>query len=161
GVAPGELVVIPRGIKFRVDLLGPLARGFVGENYGPPLRLPEKGVIGSTGLANALDFQIPVAAYENPDAPTQLIHKAGGNLWSISLERSPFDVVAWRGSYVPYKYDMFKFKTIGALREDHVDPSLFCALTSRGDPLGNANMDFMILGPRWQVAENTFRLPPF
>src|SRR5262249_38723463 len=49
-VKPGEIAVVPRGMKFRVEVDGP-ARGYVCENYGVPFRLPELGPIGSQGLA--------------------------------------------------------------------------------------------------------------
>ena len=61
--APGEIAVIQRGIKFQVDKLEDSARGYILENYGPPLRLPYLGMIGSHGLANPRDFLTPKAAY--------------------------------------------------------------------------------------------------
>ena len=67
-IKPGEIAVIPRGMKFRVDLEGP-SRGYVCENYGAPFRLPELGPIGSQGLAQARHFLAPVAAYEKRPAP--------------------------------------------------------------------------------------------
>ncbi len=42
-VAPGEICVIPRGVKFRVVLEEKQARGYICENYGLPFRLPELG----------------------------------------------------------------------------------------------------------------------
>ena len=36
----GDVVVIPRGLKFRVELLTPQASGLIAENYGLALRLP-------------------------------------------------------------------------------------------------------------------------
>ena len=47
-VAPGSVALVPRGVKFRVEVDGE-ARGYVAENYGLPLRLPELGPIGSNG----------------------------------------------------------------------------------------------------------------
>ena len=41
-VAPGEICVIPRGIKFAVDLMESSARGYVCENYGSPFKLPDR-----------------------------------------------------------------------------------------------------------------------
>jgi homogentisate 1,2-dioxygenase len=158
---PGEFAVVPRGIKFRVELLHSQARGFVCENYGLPFRLPDLGVIGSTGLANAYDFRVPIAAYEDVDMPTQLIHKFGGNLWVSRLDHSPFDVVAWRGNNAPFKFDMNRFVTMGTASVDHPDPSIFCALTSPSDDVAGGNADLMILPTRWLVAEHTFRPPGF
>jgi len=62
-VQPGEIGVVPRGVKFRVEMEKPV-RGYLCENYGAPFRLPELGPIGSNGLANARDFLAPVAAFE-------------------------------------------------------------------------------------------------
>jgi homogentisate 1,2-dioxygenase len=159
--APGELAVIPRGIKFRVELLEGNARGYVCENYGLPFRLPELGLIGSAGLANAYDFRVPVAAYEDLDVPTDWVHKFGGNLWRAQLGHSPFDVVAWRGNNTPYKFDMRRFVAMGTVTVDHPDPSIYCALTSPSDPVAGGNADLMILPQRWLVAEHTFRPPGF
>jgi homogentisate 1,2-dioxygenase len=58
----GEIVVIPRGLRFRVELPDGPSRGYICENYGAMLRLPELGPLGSNGLANTRDFLAPVAA---------------------------------------------------------------------------------------------------
>jgi homogentisate 1,2-dioxygenase len=160
-VAPGELVLVPRGMKFRVELPGGAARGFVCENFGLPFVLPELGLIGSHGLANAIDFRAPIAAYEDSGGPVQLIHKFAGGLWSTDLDHSPFDVVAWRGNWAPVKYDMRAFAVMGTVGVDHPDPSIFCALTSPSSDVAGGNVDFMILPPRWIVAEHTFRPPGY
>ncbi|MEO6772642.1 MAG: homogentisate 1,2-dioxygenase [Kofleriaceae bacterium] len=160
-VAPGEISIIPRGVRIRVELLAAEARGYVGENYGAPFRLPELGPIGSNGLANSRDFLAPVAAYEDLDRPTQLIQKFQGGLWATVLDHSPFDVVAWHGNYTPYKYDLARFNTINTVSFDHPDPSIFTVLTSPSDTPGVANCDFAIFPPRWMVGEHTFRPPWF
>src|SRR4051812_10703653 len=158
-VAPGEIAVIPRGVKFKVDVEGP-SRGYVCENYGAPFRLPELGPLGSQGLAQARDFMAPVAAFERAGA-CKLIAKFQGGLWETRLAHSPLDVVAWHGNYVPYKYDLARFQTVGSLSFDHNDPSIFTVLTSPLGTPGVANCDFVIFPPRWQVAEDTFRPPWF
>ncbi|MDP3550786.1 MAG: homogentisate 1,2-dioxygenase [Novosphingobium sp.] len=160
-VAPGEFALLPKGLKFRVDLTGAEARGFICENYGLPFVLPDLGLIGSHGLANSIDFMTPVAAFEDSDVACTLIHKFAGNFWSADIGYSPFDVVAWRGNWAPCKYDMRNFAVIGALSHDHPDPSIFCALSSPSDAVAGGNVDFMILPPRWVVAEHTFRPPGF
>ncbi len=160
-VAPGEIAVIPRGVRLRVELVDALARGYVGENYGAPFRLPELGPIGSNGLANPRDFLAPVAAFEDLDQPTRLIQKFQGALWQTELDHSPFDVVAWHGNYTPYKYDLSRFNTINTVSFDHPDPSIFTVLTSPSETPGTANCDFVIFPPRWMVAEGTFRPPWF
>ena len=158
---PGETAVIPRGVKFRVDLPDGRARGYVCENYGALFRLPELGPIGANGLANPRDFRTPVAAFEGRDAPCQVVAKFEGNLWAADLGHSPLDVVAWHGNYAPYVYDLALFNTLGSVSFDHPDPSIFTVLTSPSEMPGTANCDFVIFPPRWQVAEHTFRPPWF
>jgi homogentisate 1,2-dioxygenase len=160
-VAPGEIGVIPRGIRFRVEIDAELVRGYVCENYGAPLRLPDLGPIGSNGLASPRDFLAPVADYEDRDAPTQVIAKFAGHLWSAQLDHSPLDVVAWHGNYYPYKYDLARFNAINSVSFDHPDPSIFTVLTSPSETPGAANVDFVVFPPRWMVAEGTFRPPYF
>jgi homogentisate 1,2-dioxygenase len=160
-VAPGECAVIPRGLRFRVELLDTDARGYVCENYGSAFRLPELGPIGSNGLANSRDFLVPVAAFEDVERPTKLIQKFQGALWTTTIDHSPLDVVAWHGNLAPYKYDLARFNTIGSISFDHPDPSIFTVLTSPSETPGVANCDFVIFPPRWLVAEGTFRPPWF
>jgi homogentisate 1,2-dioxygenase len=160
-VAPGEIAVLPRGVKFKVSLPDGQARGYVCENYGALLRLPELGPIGSNGLANPRDFLAPVAAYEELEAPVQVVAKFHGNLWAAQAEHSPLDVVAWHGNYAPYKYDLAHFMVINTVSFDHADPSIFTVLTSPTDTPGTANLDFVIFPPRWMVAEHSFRPPWF
>ncbi len=103
-VAPGEIAVIPCGVRFQVLLRDGAARGYVCENHGPALRLPDLGPIGANGLANPRDFLAPVAAFEDRDQPVELVQKFMGGLWAAELDHSPFDVVAWHGNLAPYKY---------------------------------------------------------
>jgi homogentisate 1,2-dioxygenase len=156
---PGEIAVVPRGMKFKLAVEGPV-RGYLCENYGAPFRLPELGPIGSQGLAQARDFQAPVAAFEE-GGKCQVVAKFMGALWATEQSHSPLDVVAWHGDYVPYKYDLARFMAIGTISFDHADPSLFTVLTSPSGQAGVANCDFVIFPPRWLVAENTFRPPWF
>mgnify|MGYP001336410217 CR=1 FL=1 len=160
-VAPLEIAVIPRGVRFRVELPDGEAAGYVCENHGALFRLPDLGPIGSNGLANPRDFLTPVAAYEDVDRPTRVVQKFQGRLWETVLDHSPLDVVAWHGNLAPYKYDLRRFNTIGTVSFDHPDPSIFTVLTSPSDTPGTANCDFVIFPPRWMVAENTFRPPWF
>jgi homogentisate 1,2-dioxygenase len=160
-VGPGEIAVLPRGIKFKVGLLDGPARGYVCENYGAPFRLPELGPIGSQGLAQKRDFLAPVAAFEDKSGKCEVVVKFLGNLWAAEYRHSPLDVVAWHGNYVPYKYDLARFMVINTVSFDHPDPSIFTVLSSPSGQPGVANCDFVIFPPRWQVAENTFRPPWF
>ena len=160
-VEPQEIAVIPRGLRFRVELPDGPARGYVCENYGALLKLPDLGPIGSNGLANPRDFLSPVAAYEEDEGEFELIAKFQGHLWRADIGHSPLDVVAWHGNYAPYKYDLRRFNTIGSISFDHPDPSIFLVLHSPSDTPGTSNMDLAIFPPRWLVAQDTFRPPWF
>jgi homogentisate 1,2-dioxygenase len=159
-VEPGEIAVVPRGVKFRVELPGGPARGYICENYGATFTLPERGPIGANCLANPRDFLTPVAAYEDRSGfAGSLYVKWGGSLWRTDIDNSPLDVIAWHGNYVPYKYDLRRYSPVGPVLFDHPDPSIFTALTSPTDSPGVANVDFVLFPDRWLVAENTFRPP--
>ncbi|MBT7950738.1 MAG: homogentisate 1,2-dioxygenase [Gammaproteobacteria bacterium] len=158
-VRPGEICVIPRGMKFRVVLPDGPSRGYVCENYGGQLQLPERGPVGSDGYANDRDFLAPVAAYEDREGDFELVTKFMGNLHSCDIGHSPLDVVAWVGTAAPYKYDLARFNTMNTVTYDHPDPSIFTVLSSQLDTPGVANVDFVIFPSRWMVAESTFRPP--
>ncbi len=160
-IAPGEIAVIPRGLRLRVTLPDGTARGYLAENHGAVLRLPDLGPIGANGLANPRDFLTPTAWFEDRNEPTEIVQKYLGTLWSTTLDHSPLDVVAWHGNLAPYKYDLANFNAIGTVSFDHPDPSIFTVLTAPTDTPGRANLDFVIFPPRWLVAENTFRPPWF
>jgi len=158
-ISSGEIAVIPRGLKFRVELPDGEARGYICENYGAQFRLPDLGPIGANGLANPRDFETPVAWFEDTEGECEIVAKFGGNLWACATDHSPLDVVAWHGNYAPYKYDLRRFNTIGSISFDHPDPSIFTVLTSPSNEIGTANCDFVIFPDRWLVTENTFRPP--
>jgi homogentisate 1,2-dioxygenase len=161
-LTPGEIALVPRGIKFRVELLDSAARGYLLENYGASFRLPELGAIGANGLANSRDFLTPHAAYDDRDgAGFQVVAKFLGNLWATEFDHSPLDVVAWHGNYAPCKYDLTRFNCINTVSFDHPDPSIYTVLTSPSEIAGTANVDFAVFPPRWLVAEHTFRPPWF
>jgi len=153
-VSPGEICVLPRGLKFRAELIDDAARGYICENYGAHFRLPELGPIGANGLANSRDFLSPVAAYEDREGSFQIVAKFLGRLWIASIDHSPLDVVGWHGNYAPYKYDLANFNCINTVSFDHPDPSIYTVLTS-------PSADFAIFPPRWLVANHTFRPPWF
>ena len=171
-VEPQEIAVLPRGVRFCVELPDShpsdghgdqptVAHGYVCENFGSPLCLPELGPIGSNGLANARDFLTPHAAFEDIEGEFELVAKFQGRLWRAPIGHSPLDVVGWHGNYAPYKYDLRRFNTLGSISYDHPDPSIFTVLTSASDTPGTANLDFAIFPPRWLVAQDTFRPPWF
>ncbi len=158
---PQEIAVIPRGLRFCVGLPEGTARGYICENFGAPFKLPDLGPIGSNGLANARDFQIPRARYEDTGGRHELIGKFLGRLWVAEMDHSPLDVVAWHGNYVPYKYDLRRFNAMGSISYDHPDPSIFLVLHSPSDTPGTGNVDFVVFPPRWLAMEDSFRPPWF
>ncbi|CAN6667516.1 hypothetical protein TRVA0_039S00980 [Trichomonascus vanleenenianus] len=160
-VRPNEIVVIPRGIRYRVKLPNGPARGYILELYNNHFELPELGPIGSNGLANARDFEAPVACYEDVEGEFNIICKFDNQFNKATQQFSPFNVVAWHGLYYPYKYDLTRFNTIGSVSFDHPDPSIYTVLTAQSDHLGTAIADFVIFPPRYLVQEDTFRPPWF
>lgn len=170
-VQPTEICVIPRGITFTVHVADSESdvrkRGYVLEIFKGHFVLPELGPIGSNGLANARDFQYPVAWYESLEQVTahsnaNLYNKFGSKLWSKAISSTPLNVVAWHGNYLPFKYDLTKFCAINSVSYDHLDPSIYTVLTCVGDETGTALCDFVIFPPRWMSTDpNTFRPPWF
>ncbi|MEM8689682.1 MAG: homogentisate 1,2-dioxygenase [Pseudomonadota bacterium] len=158
-VTPGEVAIVPRGMKFKIELLNGPARGYLCENYGAKFTLPGRGPIGANCLANPRDFKTPVAAFEDKEEPTALTVKWCGKFFSTKLGQSPLDVVAWHGNYAPFKYDLRTFSPVGAILFDHPDPSIFTVMTAPSETPGTANIDFVIFPERWMVAEHSFRPP--
>jgi homogentisate 1,2-dioxygenase len=158
-IGPGEIAVIPRGIKFKAGIEDGPARGYLCENYGARFTLPSRGPIGANCLANPRDFKTPAASFEEKEAPCRLMVKWCGAFYVSEIDHSPLDVVAWHGNYVPYKYDLRTFAPVGAILFDHPDPSIFTVLTAPSGETGTANVDFVIFPERWLVAEHTFRPP--
>ncbi|MBS3797764.1 homogentisate 1,2-dioxygenase [Pseudoalteromonas sp. BDTF-M6] len=159
-IGAGEIAVIPRGMKFSVELPDGPVRGYICENYGNPYILPERGPVGANGYANDRDFQYPVAAFEDIEGDFEIVAKFSGQLYRADIKHSPLDVVAWTGNSAPYKYDLARFNVMNTVSYDHPDPSIFTVLTSPSGTPGVANVDFVIFPERWMVAEHTFR-PPY
>jgi len=157
-VPQNEICVVQRGMHFSVGVEGP-SRGYVLEIFHGHFILPDLGPIGSNGLANPRDFLTPVAAYEDKETPFLVINKFCGELFECEQRHSPFNVVAWHGNYVPYKYDLNKFCCINSVTFDHPDPSIYTVLTCQSDTPGVAVADFVIFPPRWMTMEHTFRPP--
>lgn len=167
-VRQNEVAMIPRGLRYRVTLATQSARGYVCELFQGHWDLPELGPIGSTGLANVRDFQVPVACFDMTldgdnaranDAEWTIISRMNGRLWSCTQDHTPFDVAGWHGTYYPFKYDLARFCVMGNVLYDEHDPSLYAVLSaSTGDNPGASAVDFLILPPRWQ-ATDAFWLP--
>jgi homogentisate 1,2-dioxygenase len=158
-VGPQEIALMPRGIRFAVDLPDGAARGYVCENFGVPLRLPDLGPIGSNGLARARDFFAPRAAYEDIEGDMCLTAKFSGRLWQARMGHSPLDVVAWHGNHLPWRYDLRRFNAIGSISFDHPDPSIFTVLQSPSDTPGVDMLDFVVFAPRILAMRDTFPMP--
>ena len=160
--APGSVLLIPRALKFALGLPDGAGRGWVLEVFGRRLRLPERGPIGSNGLADARHFQAPTASYEDRACPGgfQIVNKLGGRLYAAMQDHSPFDVVAWHGNHAPFSYDLSLFNAMGSVTWDHPDPSILTVLTAPLDDHGRAIADFVVFPGRWEVVEHSFR-PPF
>jgi homogentisate 1,2-dioxygenase len=158
-VKPEEIVIIPRGLLYRVDVVEGPARGFVCENYGQKFTLPSRGPIGANCLANRRDFKTPIAAFEDTSRSSKVVIKWCGQFHETEIRHSPLDVVAWHGNYAPCKYNLNTFCPIGAVLFDHPDPSLYSVLTAPSEVEGSSNIDFVLFRDRWNVAENTFRPP--
>lgn len=161
---PGEICVIQRGIRFCLNLAPDteVARGYITEVWGSMWELPDLGPLGGHGLANPRDFLYPVAAIDDDlHVDWQIVNKTNGQLVAIRQDHSPFDLVAWHGNVVPYKYDLTKFSSQNSTSIDHTDPSIFCVLTAKSRDPVTPLADFLWFGPRWDVATNTFRLPYF
>ena len=160
-IGPGMIAVIPRGIAFKLSLVEDYAAGYLCENSGQPLTLPQLGSIGANGLANPRHFFYPCAAVEPGQGTQEYLTKYLGKLWATECQHSPLNVVAWQGNYAPYAYDLSLFNTIQTVSFDHPDPCIFTVLSSESSLPGVAQLDFVIFPPRWMVAEHTFRPPYF
>lgn len=160
-VFPGEIAVVQRGLKWKVSLPDGQAVGYIQEIFGMHYELPDLGPLGASGLANVRDFEHPVAHFDIDQTPWEVIYKLGGQLFTCRQDHTPFDVVAWHGNYVPYKYNLDSFISCGSLTRDHMDPSIWTVLTARSKTTGVALADFVFAGERWDVAEKTFRPPYF
>lgn len=162
-VPPGEICVVPRGIKYSVQSLenGVGCRGYILETFAVGhWELPDLGPIGANGLANHRDFKYPTARYEDADEDWDIVNKFMGSLFVAKQSHNPFDVVAYHGNYLPFKYSLHMFSPVGSIGFDHPDPSIFTVLTLKNHATpGTALADFVLFPPRWLVAEDTFRPP--
>ncbi|MCB9525343.1 MAG: homogentisate 1,2-dioxygenase [Myxococcales bacterium] len=159
-VGPGELLIVPRGLRFQVHLPDGPARGFMAELFEAHFQLPERGPVGANGLADERHFKAPVAHYEDRPEPTEIVVKQGGRFFTTTAPHSPFDVVGWHGTWAPFKYDLADFNSLGSVSFDHPDPSILTVLTSPMDTTGRNAIDVGVFRGRWDPTEHSFR-PPF
>lgn len=161
-VAPGQVAIVPRGLRFSALLPDGAARGYVAEVFGRGFELPERGPAGANGLTDARHFEAPVAWHEDRLSPGYaVVSKLGGKLYRARQDFSPFDVVAWHGNYTPYSYKLAHFSPVSNVRVDHADPSIYTVLSAPLDEPGSNAVDFVVFAPRWDPTEHTFRPPYF
>lgn len=180
-VRPGEICVLPRGVKFSVNRglaqsrdkpLESEWKGYILETFSAlHFTLPDLGPIGANGLANPQDFKYPVPWFEEKHYGSAasdkvphftLINKFLGQIHHATQAHSPYDVVAYNGNYLPYKYPLSAFSPVGSIYYDHPDPSIFTVLSLPNPSTpGTALADLVLFSPRWLVAEDTFRPPYF
>ncbi|KIW04855.1 homogentisate 1,2-dioxygenase [Verruconis gallopava] len=160
-VRPGELVVIQAGLRFRVSLPDGPSRGYIQEIFGAHYELPELGPVGSNGLALPRDFEMPVASFDiDHNYGWEIVYKLAGNLYSCQQNHTPFDVVAWHGNLVPYKYAIEKFINMANVEVDQADPTIYCVLTAKSHTPGISLTDFLVFTNKWITTRDTFR-PPY
>ena len=99
-----------------------ISRGYILEIFGQThFQIPDLGPIGANGLANPRDFVTPKANYtKENNVEWQIVTKFDNKLFVAEQQHTPFDVVAWHGNYVPYKYDLAKFCVINTVSYDHI-----------------------------------------
>jgi len=170
-VQPSEICVLPRGLVYSVasckEAEGAAAAGYVLEIFSTVgFQLPELGPIGSNGLANPRDFLHPTAwcvsqrgAYDKK--PHVILTKQHSELFSRTIDHSPYNVVAWHGNYLPYKYDLKRFCAVNSVTYDHLDPSLYTVLTCPSATPGTALADFVIFPPRVLATDSNTLRPPW
>ncbi len=161
-VAPGQIAILPKGVRFSVLLRDATARGWLAEVYGRHFELPERGPVGANGLADERHFRAPHAWFEDRLAPGyRNTLKHGNAIFEATQDHSPYDVVAWYGNHVPFVYDLADFSPVVNGRMDHIDPSVHTMLHAGLDEPGASALDFVVFPPRWDVSEHTFRPPYF
>ncbi|QDS73265.1 hypothetical protein FKW77_004698 [Venturia effusa] len=160
-IQPGELVVIQAGIRFKVSLPDGPSRGYVQEIFGAHYELPELGPLGSNGMALPRDFEMPLASFDlDHGSKWEIVYKLAGSLHSCQQGHTPFDVVAWHGNLVPYKYAIEKFINVANVEVDQADPTIYCVLTAKSHIAGTSLTDFLVFTKKWISTHDTFR-PPY
>jgi len=160
--APGEVLLLPKGMRFSVLLPDGVGKGYVAELFARRFVPPERGPIGANGLTEPRHFRVPQAWLEDRLEPGyRVAAKHGGALFEATQDHSPWDVAAWHGNWVPAVYDLMDFGPAGFTRFDHTDPSVYTVLAAPLDEPGADALAFVVFPPRWDPTEHTFRPPYF
>ncbi|KAH8879378.1 putative homogentisate 1,2-dioxygenase [Thozetella sp. PMI_491] len=159
-VRPGELCVIQAGLRWRISLPDGPARGYVHEVFGSHFELPDLGVIGSNGLAHRRDFEYPVASFDMDQSTWQVVYKLTGKMFAYTQRHTPFDVVAWHGSYAPFKYAMEKFTPLSCGMKEQCDPTIYTVLLAKSKTPKVSLSEFAVYTPKYISALDTYR-PPY
>jgi len=97
-------------------------KGYVLETFSAlHFTLPDLGPIGANGLANPQDFRYPVPWFEEQDYDANvpcrsshtIVNKFLGQIHHATQNLSPYNVVAYNGNYLPYKYPLSEFSPVG------------------------------------------------
>lgn len=161
-VEPGEVLLLPRGLRVSILVPDGEAQGYAAEIFAGHFQLPERGPIGANGLVDERHFRGPTPYYEDRLAPGfRMTHKFGGALSEATQDHSPFDVVGWHGAYLPLAYRFSAFSPVSNTAFDHTDPSAFTVLSAALDEEGANALDLVVFPARWDPTEHTFKPPYF
>lgn len=121
--APGDFLVVPKGITHRFELgAGPqyywMYESFAGD--------PEKAEAPTTGrfiTHSRSDYRFPLSLDTRNEAGRfEVVSRVGAVCTRRVHPTHPFDAVGWRGSYLPYKLAVEDVRPLVADRS-HVPPS--------------------------------------
>jgi len=158
-VRAGELCVVQAGIKWKVSLPDGQSSGYIHEIFGTHFELPDLGIIGSNGLAAPRDFEFPVAHFELDQSTWEVQNKLAGELFAYKQKHTPFDVVAWHGNCVPFKYALEKFTPLVCGLKEQCDPTIYTVLLAKSKKDKVTLSEFAVFTPKHISALDTFRLP--
>ncbi|KAH7386136.1 Homogentisate 1,2-dioxygenase, partial [Pyrenochaeta sp. MPI-SDFR-AT-0127] len=160
-VLADEIALIPRGMRYHAKLVdGVICQGCIYELYEIHFHLPERGIVGTSGLVRPRDSQSPIKTITNNSGWT-IISRLGYKSYSCKQDHTPFDVAGWHGTSYPCKYNLARFHHTGSVACDHLDPIVFTVLSAPvfGKEPDTAVVNFMVVGKHYDVAIDTLRLP--
>lgn len=87
-------------------------------------------------------------------------YKLAGQFFSYTQRHTPFDVVAWHGSYVPFKYAMEKFVPLACGMKEQCDPTIYTVLMAKSKTPRVSLSEFAVYTAKHITALDTYR-PPY